>query len=176
MPIKTRIHDNTSTIYAKAGCDITDKRLEALIKEETIERKEADTNLQAQIDEKQDRIEFIRINSLLGVLDREMLNLLIKNQVNRIVFGNTIYYLSIVEGTTIRKYFSKIQTSEFNEVAVNIETGEYEVKSKMDPVIKAHIENREIHITEEERLFWNNKVTATAQENSNDYTLLLSKD
>lgn len=138
---------------------------------ETEAREQADAELRRQ---KQDEIQFIYITSLEGALDSESLNLLISNKVNRLVLSDVIYYLSVVNGTT-RKYFSRVPSSVYNEIDIDINTGEYEAISKMDPAIKNHIEDETIHITEEERLFWNNKVSASADKiSSTDYQLNLS--
>ena len=160
----------------KSGHNADVNRLRALIKKEENERKAEDNNLQKQIDTKQENIKFITVTELEGTLDEEMLNLLIENKINRLVYGDLIYYLSIVE-EDIRKYFSKIQSSVYNEIDVNVETGDYHIISKSDPLVQEHIDNIVIHITQEEREFWNNKVTAsTVQIDTGDYNLLLSKD
>lgn len=170
MPIKVDIVDNSSVvkvkpksndeIKAKNGCNSTANFL------------------QYEIDQKQDKIEFITIvgPSLTGVLTQEELDAL-KSYVNKIVVGKAIYRLSIVEGN-IRKYFTSSEITEFNEINVNMETGEYSIVNKMNPIIQQHIENDIIHITEEERLYWNNKVSANVKQNTGfetDYNLLLEK-
>lgn len=131
--------------------------------------------LDKKVDTKQDEIKFICVNSYEGTLNQEQLDLLKKNKVNRIVLNNVIYYLSAIDGN-IRKYFSRIESTDHNEVDVNINTGYYLFISKMNPIIENHINDTTIHITEAERLYWNNKVSASAEENQdNDFTLLLHK-
>ena len=101
---------------------------------------------------KQDVIRFIQATDLSGQFTAEKLALLQTNKVNRIVFNNIIYYLSIVNENE-KKYFSRIESSEYNEVDVNMETGQYVFISKMNPIIEDHINNTTIHITENERLY-----------------------
>ena len=72
---------------------------------------------------------------------------------NRILRGDKIYYLSIKEGNT-RKYFST-SAEDYDEIDVNITTGRYEVKNTR---VVDHINNITIHITQDEREFWNNKL------------------
>ena len=125
-----------------------------------------------ELTKKQDLIKFIYITNTSGILDVEELGLLLENKVNRLVFNNTIYYLSIIENE-IRKYFSKNQSSKNNEIQVNSTTGEYEVISKIDPILEQHIENRNIHVSAEDRLFWDNKVSAITTPLSQDDNILI---
>ena len=121
-------------------------------------------------------VKFITLTTTQGELSEEELALLNSNQVNRFIYNNSVYYLSIKDGT-IRKYFTQNQSTEFNEIDVDTETGGYIIFSKLNPIIDNHIKNTIIHITANEREFWNNKVSAEVEEiNTNDYNLLLKKD
>jgi len=164
MPIKVNMHDssstvrvrpvnNTSEVPVRSDCNVDHKRLEGLIHQEAEERKEADIVLQDQIDEINISIpNFIPINDLHGYLEETLLNLLIENKVNRISFESRVYYLSMIEGN-IRKYFSTVASSSLNEIDVNIETGEYEVKSTLDKIVEDHLNDNTSHITELERIY-----------------------
>lgn len=186
MPIPIKVRDNTSTVRVKPideadkvkvcpGGDAEGRFLNEKINKEIADRIAGDEQLQIT---KQDKIEFIVIagSSLIGVLPPEDL-LALQSYVNKIIVGNAVYRLSVVEGN-IRHYFTSNELTEFNEITVNMETGEYEIVNKMNPIIQQHIEDTVIHITEEERLYWNNKVSANVELNQgfdSDYNLLLEK-
>ena len=104
------------------------------------------------LEKKQDKIEFIEVSSLSGIIPIDELYLLVKNRVNRIVYQNAIYYFSIKQ-ENIYKYFTTVQTTEYNEIDVDTDIGKYEIKSTLAPQIKEHIENSHIHITDIEREF-----------------------
>lgn len=183
MPIKVKVHDNSSEVKVKpksqgtididSGGGINDKVLEAKIKAETEERIAADENLQSQIDTKQDEIQFVFIPNISGILEESKLNLLIGNQVNRLVFGTKVYYLSLRYGN-IRKYFSTDQSSSLNEIDVDLGTGEYQVISTIDTALEAHMNDVSSHVSSDDRIFWNNKVT-TKIDSENIENLILTK-
>ena len=86
-----------------------------------------------------------------------------------------MYYYSIkVSG--IQRYFSvavqKGGDTDYNEIDVDITTGEYSVVNSMNRYLEDHINNTTIHITQAERNFWNNKVTTV----SAGEELILTKD
>ena len=119
-------------------------------------------------------IQFVYVDSLSGTLDADSLKTLTANKVNRMVYDDTIYYLSILDGN-VRKYFSKIQSSVYNEIDVDTTTGAYEVISKADPLVTNHIENSDIHVTASEKSSWDDKVYATVElVSGSDYQLVLS--
>lgn len=111
--------------------------------------------LQETIRNKQDKIEFVEINpeTTTGQLSPTKLNLLTTNMVNRLLRDDKIYYLSIKEGNT-RKYFST-SAEDYDEIDIDITTGRYQVKNTK---VIDHINNTTIHITQDEREFWNNKL------------------
>ena len=126
------------------------------------------------ISKKQDEIEFIPIpvDELSGTLDPELLNYIVTNSVNRLVRGNKIYYLSIVNGN-VKRYFSTA-AEDYDAIDVNVITGEYTVTNTR---IVAHMNNNTIHITQAEREFWNNKVTADIETiSSGNHNLVLTKN
>ena len=128
--------------------------------------------LQETIRNKQDKIEFVEINpeTITGQLSSTKLNLLTTNMVNRILRGDKIYYLSIKEDNT-RKYFST-SAEDYDEIDIDITTGKYQVKNTR---IIDHINNTTIHITQDEREFWNKKLNCLEQVESNE-TLILNRD
>lgn len=127
-----------------------------------------------QLNAKQDQILFITLTALSGTLSEEVLLLL--NNVNRLVYNNKIYYVSVRDGN-IKKYSSKDPSSLLNEIDVNMQTGEYQIINSIDIILKEHIENNSIHVTQQEKDNWNNKVSAEATEiASSDYKLILSTD
>ena len=164
MPIEDiKPHNDCNTIKTKSGCNADYNRLNALIKKEAEVREKEDEYLQKQIDGKLDNIKFIYVYSLSGTLESELLNLLIENRVNRLVYNDVIYYLSLI-GNPIRKYCSRIQSVTYNEIDVNIQTGDYVIIQTMDPRIREHIDDTNVHVTPDEKAFWNKKVSASVEQ------------
>lgn len=170
------------------GNSLRDSLLEKQVKDlrKRVEQLEFDAESVEQLQEeisklkrdKQDKILFVEIFSEEGILDEESLNVLRDNLCNRIVYQNTVYYLSITD-RPLRKYFSKLQL-ENNEIDVNLTTGEFWLHSSSDALkIDEHIKDKIIHISQSDRNRWNNKVTAYAEpivETLDDNTLVLTKD
>ena len=183
MPVKLNIVDNNSEVRVKPksndevrlkpDCGIDNARYEALVNKERQERIEADEILQRQITE--NKINFIPLDSYIteqtsyqksGVLPESILLFLRSNRLNKVVLGNKIYYLSIKDGN-IQQYFSNTSNNipnepNFNRVDLNTDTGEFIIKdSWLDAQMKKainHMNDTNIHITPEERVFWNNKL------------------
>lgn len=183
MPVKLNIVDNNSEVRVKPksndevrlkpDCGIDNARYEALVNKERQERIAADEILQRQITE--NKINFIPLDSYIteqtsyqksGVLPESILLFLRSNRLNKVVLGNKIYYLSIKDGN-IQQYFSNTSDSipnepNFNRVDLNTDTGEFIIKdSWLDAQMKKainHMNDTNIHITPEERVFWNNKL------------------
>lgn len=177
MPIKVDIVDNNSSVRVKPHSknDIpvrpddrtNNARLEALIEREKQERIAADEALQRQIDE--NKINFIPLDNYIteetpyikeGILPEIILKYLKNNQLNKIVLGNKVYYLSIKDGN-IQQYFSNTSSSisgepNFNRVDLNIKTGEFIIKDTwLDEQVKLaqrHRADTEVHIQPGERL------------------------
>ena len=123
---------------------------------------------------KQDEILLINLHATSGYLSREIISLL--NNVNRLTYQNVIYYLSIRENN-MKMYFSRAENVTLNQINVNLRTGEYQMMSSMNQVLKAHIENTVIHVSQSDRDRWDNKVSATSEPMPNsDYKLILSTD
>lgn len=119
--------------------------------------------------------QFIFVDELEGTLSEEDLQKISGNKINRIVYNNIVYYYSLKDGD-VQKYFSIAKQvdsdTDYNEIDVNILTGEYEIVVAHDKYWEDHINNRVVHITQQEREFWNNKVTT----NSIGEELILTKD
>ena len=172
MPIKVDLVSNSSQIRVKptdnkdvkviSDAAVIDKVQDAKINKEIAERKAADNLLQIQIDQKQDEIAFITVYELAGIIPSQELAILVKNKVNRLVYQDQIYCLSIEEGN-IRKYFTTTPTTEYNEIDVNITNGGYGIKSTIAPEIKEHLEDEDRHIRVGEREAWNNKEYASIE-------------
>lgn len=190
MPISIRVRDNTSVIKVKAdssqdnipiecGGEIDTKRLESLIHAEEKSRIEADENLQYQILNKEDKVHWIEILTSQGTFDSEVLNLLISSRLNKIVYQNRIYSLATKDESIWRYTGSTNDPNIINTIVVNVETGEYAYSMIRNQTLEEHIADNSRHITNEERDFWDNKVTADAiLENPKEqgYKLNLSKN
>lgn len=173
MPIKVNVHDNTSTIKVKPSCSDTIKvesgcasegtRLEALIKEETKERKEADEYLQYQILNKEDKIKYIEIFSSEGTFDNEVLNLLISNRLNRIIYNDNYYMLSTKDNRYWRYMGQTTDPNTLNTIVVDTISGEWTYSYIENAVLQNHIADNNRHLREGEREFWNNKLNLEAQ-------------
>lgn len=135
MPINVRIHDNTSevkvkpsssdTIHVHSDCNSDKARLEALIKEETIERKEADILLQLT----KQNLGFITLDNYFvpgthsGTLPQSMLNLLISYLINKVSINGHIYYLAKVEENNLLSFICPDLEVELNQVDINKTSG-----------------------------------------------------
>lgn len=108
------------------------------------------------------KIEFIPINALEGNLSEENLEKLTNSDLNRIVFNNIIYYYARINDN-IKIYYAITEQvggiTDYNEIDVDLETGHYVVTSVYNKRMMDHINDRVVHITQQEREFWNNKVT-----------------
>lgn len=190
MPIPIKVRDNTSNIRVRpvdntaeititSSTDARIKALDGKINKEIDDRITADENLQAQIITKQDEILFINLTSESGILSEEALNSLKASRVNKIVYNKRIYSLGTRDEMIWTYVGSTNNPNLINTIIVNIETGNYEYVGINNRVLEEHIADNSRHITDAEREFWNNKVTADVTlENpeEQEYKLNLSKD
>jgi len=127
--------------------------------------------LQEKINNKQDAIQFVNIDSRSGTLPESQLKLLKDNNTNRLTYNNVIYYMSLRDGN-VKKYFSRASNVELNEIDLNITTGNYVVISSIDAALQKHINNKVIHVSQLDRDRWDNKVSAEAELIKDDNYLL----
>lgn len=127
--------------------------------------------LQEKINNKQDAIQFVNIDSESGTLPESQLKLLKDNNTNRLTYDNVIYYMSLGDGN-VKKYFSRASNVELNEIDLNITTGNYVVISSIDAALQKHINNKVIHVSQLDRDRWDNKVSAEAELIKDDNYLL----
>ncbi len=124
----------TEQVNTRAGTDILiiqrDKKIEA----EKKERIEADDKLNQQ---KQDKIKFIEVYDLQGVIDPANLSLLNNSLVNQILYNHTYYKLVFKDGQ-VRKYFTASQATVYNEIDIDMATGYYRIIQKVDPALQEH--------------------------------------
>lgn len=130
----------------------------------------------AELNKKQEKILFIRLTAPSGVLGEQAIEFL--NGVNRLVYKNIIYYPTVVDKETKTKiYTAKTSVDTLKQITVNMVERSYEVETLVDTVLQDHINNTEIHVTQEEKNKWNNKVDATTVLiDGTSYNLVLSKD
>lgn len=168
MPIKVDIIDNSSQVrvkpksqdevHVKGGCGITDKHLEIKIDKEIKDRKEADEELQRQIITKQDKIVFITLLDAHGTLEEEVLNLLISSRLNKLVYLDSVYSLSVKDGKYWRYMGDTTDPNILHTIVVDTITGEYTFSEISNVVLQTHIEDNNKHLREGEREFWNDKL------------------
>lgn len=131
-------------------------------------------------DAKQPVVEFITITDFPeGTLSEEDLDLLKNSLVNQILFQSSIYRLSLKEGD-LKKYFTSSRVTVYNEIDVDLETGHYIILNTLDPALITHMNDDSRHVTESDRYFWNNKVTAKVDPEesgiiTDNYILTLTK-
>ena len=168
MPIPVKIRDNSSSIKMKTSSpdnikvqsdsSVDTNRLDYLIKEEKEERIEADANLQAQILDKQDKIKQIEIFQEDGYFDSTLLNLLISDNANKIVYQDN-YYTLMYKGTQYRRYQApSIDPNVLYTVLVDVTTGHYIYSWIPNAELQNHMSDNERHLNAGERTFWNNKI------------------
>ena len=171
MPIDVRIHDNTNNVRVKpstndvvnveTGCNAEGNRLEHLIKEERKERIAADQYLLLN---KEDKIKYIEIFSDTGTFDTEVLNLLISNRLNRIIYGDNYYILSIKDGNLWRYKGGNLDPNIVNTIIVDVSTGEWVYSPIGNTLLQHHLDDVNRHLREGEREFWNNKLNFEIEE------------
>ena len=126
-----------------------------------------------------------------GVISEEGLSILKDKKSSLVLLDGKIYRLARIEDSNY-KYICTYTNSSASvpnmiELDVNIETGNFNTKQLtiegqsveyLEIRLNEHIENNSVHITDTERNFWNNKVSAEAvlSENEQDYKLKLKKN
>ena len=126
------------------------------------------------VNKKQNVILFIRLTAPSGVLGENTMTYI--NNINRLVYNNIIYYPTLNTETT-KVYCAKTDINKLREITVYLNERRYEVTTILNTALNEHIANDTIHVTQEDKDRWNNKVEATTVliEDSN-YNLILSKD
>lgn len=129
----------------------------------------------------------VDISTTTGQLDEEALQTLKDSKANIIVLQQKVYRLSRIEGNDY-KYINSLTegASEYvsmTELNININTGEFYTKvltiegqsiEELERRFNAHVNNMGLHVSEEDRENWNNKVTAeTLQISTDDFGLNL---
>lgn len=168
MSIPVRIIDNNSQIKVKvkgndnipvkSNCNVDKNRLEDLIKQERKERIAADEYLEAQIVDKQDKIKYIELFTPTGILDEEMLNLLISDRLNRIIYLDNYYMLSTKDNRYWRYMGQTTDPNILNTIVVDTSTREWTYSEIGNAELQNHIADNNRHLREGEREFWNNKL------------------
>lgn len=174
MPIKVDIVDNSSQVRVKpksndevhvhGGCDTTGKALNAKIDKEIVDRKEADKELYNLIITKQDKIHFITIFEPVGTLPQDVLNLLMSSRLNKLVYNNNIYSLSMKNNNYWRYMGDTTDPNTLNTIVVDSVLGNYTYSSISNSLLLDHIADDNRHIREGERQFWNNKLNCETDE------------
>lgn len=132
----------------------------------------------------------VDVQTSSGQLDEDALNTLKESKSNIIILQDKVYRLSRIEGADY-KYINSLtdgssQIVKMTELNINIDTGEFETKiliiegqavEELIERLEHHESNFNIHVSEEDRNNWNNKVTAEAVQIdlSTNYMLNLSK-
>ena len=167
MTTRIKIHDNTSTIRVNPVDNNDEVKvrqnnsayLDSKINKEIQDRINADNQLQEEINQKQDTIKFININSERGFLDEESLNLLISSKVNKILYLNSnIYSLGSINNKYWRYIGETTDPNMIQTIVIDTETGEYVYSAIGNKVLQDHIADNERHVTQEEKNCWNNKL------------------
>lgn len=174
MPIKVDIVDNstqvkvkqksTQDVHVKSNCDIKEHVLDSKIEQEIKDRREADAYLQYEIDNinAQGKIHFITVYTATGTFSTEVLNLLISDRLNKLVYLDNIYSLSMKDNRYWRYMGDTTDPNTLNTIVVDTVTGEWTYSSIGNAVLQNHIADNNRHLREGEREFWNNKLNFEA--------------
>ena len=123
-----------------------------------------------------------------GQLDEEQLKILKESTSSTIILDNKLYRLSAITNKEF-KYIASATDGDSNivwmvELVINKETGDFKTKNLIvDQVpvetlraeFEAHRDNADIHVTLEDKAYWNNKVTAEVTQDGANYQLHLIK-
>ena len=121
---------------------------------------------------------WVSINGMSGTLSETELEWLKTSKVAMLQFGPAVYKLAVIQGK-IYKYCTTSPAAIYNEIQVDTDTGNYSVTQQIPYALQQHINNMEVHITQQERENWNNKVTTEIEVDpagSGQYVLKLLKE
>lgn len=123
-----------------------------------------------------------------GKLDEDALNSLKESIASAINLDGKIYRLASITSTEYRYINTMTEGAttvvSMTELDINKKTGEFTTKilivdqtpvGELKAELENHIADMTMHITAEERDYWNNKVTAEVEQDGPDYKLHLIK-
>lgn len=108
-----------------------------------------------------DAAQLVEIRSLSGEFTLDEITAIL-NQA-RIAFGATVYYLSQRNGDQLL-YQSFDEFAQYDHINIHITLRTYEVLRHEPSIYDNHLADSTIHITDEERQFWNDKVSCSSPE------------
>jgi len=112
---------------------------------------------------------YITLSSSTGTLSNAEKEIVLNDYSVKIIYNGKVYTL-MLKADNIYKYMSKNDSNEtFYWVNINTTSGDYTTTD--DSSITTHLSNTDIHITAAERIFWNNKVTASVSSGAEILTL-----
>lgn len=174
MPIDVKIINNSSQVCVKpksqdevnvkSDCDTKEKVIESKLKQEREERIAADEYLQYQINQKQNNIYFIDLYSAQGTLDPDTLNLLISSRLNKLIYLESVYSLSMKDNRYWRYMGDTTDPNMLNTIVVDTVTGEWTYSAIGNALLQEHIADNNRHLRSGEREFWNNKLNVVNQD------------
>ena len=107
-------------------------------------------------------VEYIYLGQQTGTLNPDDLNTLTTNSATQLIYNNRYYILGLKDGNT-RKYFALTENQgTIIGIDVDMMSGIWNC-FELDAV-QQHIQDTTIHITEQEREFWNNKINCEMHE------------
>lgn len=123
-----------------------------------------------------------------GQLDEEQLKILKESTSSTIILDNKLYRLSATTNKEF-KYIASATDGEsvvlsMTELVINKRTGEFQTKNlivdqtpveELKAEFEAHRDNADIHVTLEDKAYWNNKVSAEVTPDGANYQLNLIK-
>lgn len=119
--------------------------------------------IKQELDKKEDKVQYIEILEPNGVFDTKTLNLLISNNLNKIIYQNKYYNLSYKDNSVRRYLLSGIDPNIIYTVTVDMHTGQWHYNMILNQELQEHIADNNRHIREGEREFWNNKLNFEAR-------------
>lgn len=104
-----------------------------------------------------------------GTLTARQLRILNESALNGLILNDQYYSLSVNKPN--EKVYSAYSTDPnvVEKIRINTSTGEWEYVHSENTVLDDHIRNTTVHITAQERSFWNNKLNFSINEESLDF-------
>ena len=93
-----------------------------------------------------------------------MLNLLISSRLNKLVYNESVYSLSIKEGKYWRYMGETTDPNILHTIVVDSVTGDYVFSEIGNAELQNHIADDNRHLRPGEREFWNNKLNVETTE------------
>ena len=125
------------------------------------EREALQATLEGKVDTTQFS-EYIEINEAQGYFDAETIAIIQTDPIKRIKYDDHIYTMTMRRAGVYRYTTGSDNANFAKYIDVNVNDSSWHCYNNANEVLAEHIQNTEIHITDAERTFWNQKLNYDA--------------